>query len=457
MASSSTSLPRIDADPAHQLSVQADRPADPTLGSSETRAGVRGAGTGTGTGAGAGSDGSYPGTRRSTVSHHSVHIVLPEEDDEEDHSESRSLSSRSSYSTCSSSAGSAHICSRKSDTAFHDDDDGNIGGGASPSARQLFWTYVGLTPVLLSILALFAGLLQWLPAAENGIVLHWDRFGMGMIGWSIAFGLRTPIFALFSSSHLFHLNDLLCEWCTLLSAAALEETLRLGLITLLGIRQDFGELYWMGLGWAGIETAYYIAQSLVYSRWLSDDDYRAVSTSATITTTTTTTTTSSRCYEGYGAVVLPTTAPVPGATGGQNHGTTKALGPTPIDSLNHHNHNSDYNNSHHNDNSNNEDDDDEEGDLVPTRVARHLLGIDRPWWSLMGRTSSMMVHIGLGCWLGHSGAGLLLPAVLVHGALYVIWGIFLPDQWSVPATSYGTFMAAMAIFLIGLALYGQIV
>ncbi|KAF9963198.1 hypothetical protein BGZ70_007566 [Mortierella alpina] len=393
---SSTSSPHIDADTTHQLSTHTDRPTDPTLGSLETRTGVRGAGTGTGTGTGSG--GSHPGTRRSTVSHHSVHIVLPEEDDdeeEEDHSESRSISSRSSYSTCSSSAGSAHVCSRKSEDG--DDDDGHVGGGVSPSARQLFWTYVGLTPVLLSILALFAGLLQLLPAAENGIVLHWDRFGVGMVGWFIAFGFRTPIFALFSK--IFHLDDLLCEWCTLLSAAALEETLRLVLITLLEIRQDFGALYWMGLG-------------------------RATT-------------------PGTGLA----------ATGAQDqNGATKALGPTQIDSVN--------NNSNSNTNSNNgnnNDGDDNVEDLVPTPVARHLLGIDRPWWSLMGRTSSMMVHIGLGCWLGHAGAALLLPAALVHGALYVIWGIFLPDQWSVPATSYGTFMAAMAIFLIGLALYGQIV
>ncbi|KAF9990590.1 hypothetical protein BGZ75_000787 [Mortierella antarctica] len=426
---SSTSPPQLGADTTRGLSLHAGQQDDAALGPSETSTGVRGAGTGTGSGSGT-------GTRRSTVSHHSVHIVLPEQDDEDDPSDSRSISSRSSYSTCSS-AGSAHVCSRKG-SAFGDSDDDDVGGGASLSARQLFWTYVGLTPVLLSIMALFAGILQLLPAAENGILIHWDRFGAGMVGWLIAFGFRTPIFALFSK--VLHLHDHLCEWCTLLSAAALEETLRLSLITLMDIHHDFGHIYWMGLGWAGIETAYYIAQSLVYSRWLSEDHYRVVSTTAT------TTATSPTC-EGYGAVTTAGTL----ASSAQDHGTIKALVEARIDTIN----NSSSNN-------NNDDDDDAGGDeddkdLVPTRVARHLLGIDRPWWSLLGRTSSMMVHIGLGCWLGDSGWELLLPAALVHGALYVIWGVFLPDQWSVAATSYGTFIAAMAIFFIGLALYGQIV
>ncbi|KAF9575114.1 hypothetical protein EC968_004340 [Mortierella alpina] len=335
-----------------------------------------------------------------------------------------------------------------------DDGDGDGSGGISVSARQLFWTYVGLTPVLLSILALFAGLLQWLPAAENGILIHWDRFGVGMVGWLLAFGFRTPIFALFSK--VLHFNDTLCEWCTLLSAAVLEETLRLGFITLMAIRLDFGQIYWMGLGWAGIETAYYIAQSLVYSRWLSDDHYRTVAT--TTTTTTTTITAASPTHQGYGTVTTAGATAL-ASSGAQDHpGTTKAHDETGIDTIHHHHHNNNNNNIISIKDPDDDDDDDKDGgNLVPTRVARHLLGIDRPWWSLMGRTSSMMVHIGLGCWLGDSGWKLLLPAALVHGALYVIWGVFLPDQWSVPATSYGTFMAAMAIFLIGLALYGQIV
>ncbi|KAF9956018.1 hypothetical protein BGZ72_003092 [Mortierella alpina] len=411
MASSGSSI-QVGAGTAHGLSIH----ASPTLGQSETSTGIRGAGTGTGSG-------SVPGTRRSTVSHHSVHIVLPDEDDEDDHSDSRSISSRSSYSTCSSSAGSAHICSRKGDAAFDEDE-----GGVALSSRQLFWTYVGLTPVLVSILALFAGLLQLLPAAENGILIHWDRFGLGMVGWLIAFGFRTPIFALFTK--VLHLNDNLCEWCTLLSAAVLEETLRLGLMTLMDMRQNFGHIYWMGLGWAGVETAYYIAQSLVYSRWLSDDNYRAVSTAAANATLVT-----PPLYEGYGAVATSETL----ASTVQDNGSAKTLDELRHDHIHINNHG------------------EEDENLVPTRLARHLLGIDRPWWSLMGRTSSMMVHIGLCCWLGHSGWVLLLPAVLVHGALYVIWGMFLPDQWSVPATSYGTFIAAMAMFFIGLALYGQIV
>ncbi|KAF9279994.1 hypothetical protein BGZ68_007561 [Mortierella alpina] len=425
---SSGSPSQIGTDTTHEPSIHASRQDDPALGQSETRTGVRGAGTGTGSESG-------PGTRRSTISHHSVHIVLPEEEDddaEDDHTDNRSISSRSSYSTCSSSAGSAHVCSRKNDGAFIDYE-----GEVCPSSRQLFWTYVGLTPVLLSILALFAGLLQSLPAAENGILIHWDRFGVGVIGWLIAFGFRTPIFALFS--RVLHLSDNLCEWCTLLSGAALEETLRLGLIILMGIGQDFGHIYWMGLGWAGIETAYYIVQSLVYSRWLSDDDnYRAVYTTAPPPPPT---------YEGYGAVA--TQGPLMASSVSNN--ATKAVVETRIDNIN-------DDDEDHNSNSNvDENDHDVANNFVPTRVARHLLGIDRPWWSLMGRTSSMMVHIGLGCWLGNAGWVLLLPAALVHGTLYVIWGVFLPDQWSVPATSYGTFIAAMAIFFIGLALYGQIV
>ncbi|KAF9436511.1 hypothetical protein BGZ76_003729 [Entomortierella beljakovae] len=355
-------------------------------------------------GAGLGS-GSASGT--AAPSRRSVLISVPEQDDD-----NISIASKSSYSSYSSSASSTSSPSSPRNhcdcsSSNHCCKLSNIDEELEPSARQLFWTYVFLSPILLSILAAFAGLLLLLTWSNNESITHWDRFGYGMIGWSISFVSRTPIYSMFEK--ILHLDPYLCEVSTLLSAGILEEIVRLGIIIALGIGKDFGSLYWLGLGWAGVETLYYIGQSIGYSLWLSEDDYRAVaSISSTISPT------------GYTA----------------NYRTLE------------------------NNTKDNEEEDlsDLQDGFVPPRQIRHLLGIDRPWWSLMGRTSSMMVHLGLCCWLGYYGWRLLVPAALVHGSLYIIWGAILPEKhWSVPATSYGTLMAAMAIFLIGLALYGQIV
>lgn len=183
----------------------------------------------------------------------------------------------------------------------------------------------------------------------------------------------------------------------------------MGILALSGIGGDFEAVYSLGLGWSGIETVYYIGQSLFYTRWFSDDDYRPI-THVSIAEVATTPSTSAA------AMAIA---------------STDVNGIKIQDHLGH--------------------------GIVSTKEARHLLGIDRPWWSLMGRTSSMMVHIGLSCWLGYYGWILLIPAALVHGTLYVIWGALMPYYWTVPATSYGTMMAAMGVFLIGLALYGEII
>lgn len=428
-------------------------------------------GTGSGTGVGAGTG--TAGARNTATSHRSVQITVPEQDEygiahannDQEGDDTGSISSRSSYSTYSSSTGSlqaldhnykGHSYGEGGESREEEEEEEEE---EEASSRRLFWTYVGLTPVLLSILVLFAVLLQFLPSsAESGeYIVHWDRFGEGVIGWTIAFAVRTPLFAFFSNT-LTHSHNLqedlyLCEWSTLLSAGALEETLRLVIILLLGIGEDFGAVYWLGLGWAGVETVYYIGQSLVYTRWLAsssspslDEDYRAVAagissevaatTSVVVSPTVTTSLLASTNASAGGPSTSTSTSETPstfesgytnGRVGVANH--TKTLHA----------------------------DIEEAEDLVPTREARHLLGLDRPWWSLMGRTSSMMVHIGLCCWLGHSGWRLLLPAAVVHGSLYVIWGVFMPEQWSVPATSYGTWIAALGVFLIGLALYGEIV
>ncbi|KAF9540229.1 hypothetical protein EC957_004474 [Mortierella hygrophila] len=417
-------------------------------------------GTGTGTVAGVGAGTAVAGARNTATSHRSVQITVPGQDEhgnthannDQDGDDTGSTSSRSSYSTYSSSTGSLHALDH------HNRKGHSHGEGCEPgeeeeeaSSRRMFWTYVGLTPILLSILVLFAVLLQFLPSsAESGEnIVHWDRFGEGAIGWIIAFAARTPLFALFSKtlshSHNPQEDFYLCEWSTLLSAGALEETLRLAIILFLGIGEDFGAVYWLGLGWAGVETVYYIGQSLVYTRWLasptSDEDYRTVAAGIGNGVAATTS-----------MVVAPTVstsllASVNASAGGPSTSTSTSETPSSLES------------GYTNGKSRvaNHTDIEEAEDLVPTREARHLLGLDRPWWSLMGRTSSMMVHIGLCCWLGRSGWRLLLPAAAVHGSLYVIWGVFMPDGWSVPATSYGTWIAALGVFLIGLALYGEIV
>ncbi|KAG0002470.1 hypothetical protein BGZ79_002892 [Entomortierella chlamydospora] len=345
-------------------------------------------------GAGTGS-----GSLTAATSRRSVIIAVPEQD-----SDNVSVSSRSSYSSYSSSSSSTHSL------LFPCDQDDHLDSGHCDqelSARQLFWTYVALSPILISIWAIFAALLLLLTPVDNDSTIRWDWFGAGMFGWMTAFASRTPIYTLFERVLL--MDRVQCEWSTLLSAGALEEVIRLGIISVLGIGGDFGAVYWLGLGWAGVETLCYIGQSLFYSLWLSEDDYRAV-------------------------ITLSSSTP---ATTGQtaNYGTVE-----------------------NNTKDSEEDLSDMRDEVVPPREVRHLLGIDRPWWSLMGRTSSMMVHIGLCCWLGYYGWKLLIPAILTHGALYIVWGALMPEQhWSVPATSYGTLIAAMGIFLIGLALYGEIV
>jgi hypothetical protein len=237
-----------------------------------------------------------------------------------------------------------------------------------------------------------------------------------MVGWMVAFGLRTPIFAIVSS--VLELNPYICEWSTLFVGASAEELIRLTLLSTLNLRDDFGAVYWLGLGWAGMETFYYIGQSLIYSRWLSEDDYHAVTTVG----------------------ILEIDEEVVGATDSRVPKDPKTSVTTELALA-----------------SDDEEEAQVEDDDVPLREVRHLLGIDRPWWSLMGRTSSMMVHLGLSSWLGYAGWKLLVPAATVHAAIYVLWGVFTPGRWTVPAASYCTLMASMAIFLIGLALYGQIV
>ncbi|KAF9358696.1 hypothetical protein BGX26_001132 [Mortierella sp. AD094] len=355
-------------------------------------------------GAGTGS-----GSLTAATSRRSVLIAVPEQD-----SDNVSVSSRSSYSTYSSSSSSTNSLLLPCEQDDHSgskncrkDHRDSLDEDRELSARQLFWTYVALSPILLSIWALFAALLLLLTPVDNDSTIRWDRFGTGMFGWMIAFASRTPIYTLFE--RVLRMDPILCEWSTLLSAGVLEEVARLGIISVLGIGGDFGAVYWLGLGWAGIETLYYIGQSLFYSLWLSEGDYRAVTTLSSSTPATT------------------------GQT--SNYGTVENNAKDIEEDLS-----------------------DMQDEIVPPREVRYLLGIDRPWWSLMGRTSSMMVHIGLCCWLGYSGWKLLLPAALTHGALYIVWGALMPEQhWSVPATSYGTLIAAMGIFLIGLALYGKIV
>ncbi|GJJ73797.1 hypothetical protein EMPS_06155 [Entomortierella parvispora] len=369
-----------------------------------------------------------------STTNRSVHIVVPSRSglSDNDNNDAISISTKSSYSTYSSlqdldAASGKRSCDDNSDN----DDDSDI----NASARRLFWIYVALAPILLSILVLFAGLLQLLPANDQeGYLIHWDSFGVGALGWMFTFGSRTPIFALLSN--ILELNSYCCEWYTLVLGAAVEEITRWILLSALNIRSDFGAVYWLGLGWAGMETIYYIGQSLVYSHWLSDDDYRAVTTATSIGVMDAIhqqqddegEEDEERRLESItrkdpeNELLLPTTTTT----------TTTSTAAVSLDS-------------------------DAGEEDVSTREVRHLLGIDRPWWSLMGRTSSMMVHLGLCGWLGYGGWKLLVPAAMIHAAIYVLWGVFMPGKWSVPAASYGTLMTAMAIFLIGLALYGQIV
>lgn len=77
------------------------------------------------------------------------------------------------------------------------------------------------------------------------------------------------------------------------------------------------------------------------------------------------------------------------------------------------------------------------------------------WWGVMWRFSWIMIHIGFSCWIAFSYT-LVFPAAFIHGLLLVIWGYCLP-VFGIPATSYGTLLVTISVFLIGLALFQQIV
>ncbi|KAF9969866.1 hypothetical protein BGZ73_007604 [Actinomortierella ambigua] len=311
-------------------------------------------------------------------------------------SASSSWSSRTHDSLDSAEAAS---CSEDEDEDDQGDCDDNCALDTPTKGRRLFWSYMSLAPILALVVVAFATLLQVLvddnDPDHDHRVIHLDVFGIGMAGWTISFVLRRPVFAILS--HGLHLDPFLCECLTLLAAGVLDESVRLALLSwvVLGslynnsdsisttsssfsssfAREDFGKVYWLGLGWASIETLYYLIQSLVFSRWLTREEAK---------------------------------------------------------------------------------------DPEARYKVRQMLGIDlertSPWWSVMGRVSSLMVHVGLCCWLGRLGWHMLVPAMVVHGSLYLVWGVIMPyRRWSVPATSYGTLMIALSVFLIGLALYGEIV
>lgn len=124
----------------------------------QSRASTIGAGAGAGTWTG-------PGTRQSSLRNsQSAQFQAHFQDDNE------SVSSRSSYSTYSSSISSPH--NPDTEGAKHisyPTDDQEM------TSTQLFWTYVALTPILLSILVLFAGLLQLLPLSTTGVIVHWGN------------------------------------------------------------------------------------------------------------------------------------------------------------------------------------------------------------------------------------------------------------------------------------------
>ncbi|CAG8441483.1 16393_t:CDS:1 [Acaulospora morrowiae] len=77
------------------------------------------------------------------------------------------------------------------------------------------------------------------------------------------------------------------------------------------------------------------------------------------------------------------------------------------------------------------------------------------WWGVMWRTSWTMAHIGFSCWITWN-CWLFFPAAIIHGLLDVVWGYCLP-VFDIPATSYGTFIITLCTFLVGLALFGQII
>lgn len=124
----------------------------------QSRASTIGAGAGAGTWTG-------PGTRQGSLRNsQSAQFQAHFQDD------SGSISSRSSYSTYSSSTSSLHNLNTEGTKRHSCPADEQ-----EMTSTQLFWTYVALAPILLSILALFAGLLQLLPSSTNGVIVHWGN------------------------------------------------------------------------------------------------------------------------------------------------------------------------------------------------------------------------------------------------------------------------------------------
>ena len=148
-------------------------------------------GTGTGTGTGVGAGIATAGARNTATLHRSVQLTVPDQDEhgsahannDQDGNDTSSISSRSSYSTYSSSTGSLQALDHHNHKG-HSHGEGDEPGEEEEeeeeaSSRRMFWTYVSLTPVLLSILVLFAVLLQFLPSStESGeYIVHWGKSG----------------------------------------------------------------------------------------------------------------------------------------------------------------------------------------------------------------------------------------------------------------------------------------
>lgn len=143
----------------------------------------------TGTGIGA-ATGAGAGVRTTATSHRSVQITVPENNDDQgnahqnnEEGDTSSISSRSSYSTYSSSTGSLEgLDHHNHKGSGHYGECSGVGAEEEEetSSRRMFWTYVALTPVLLSILVLFAVLLQFLPSSiESGeYIVHWGKLAL---------------------------------------------------------------------------------------------------------------------------------------------------------------------------------------------------------------------------------------------------------------------------------------
>jgi len=131
--------------------------------------------------------GSTPGTV--SAPDRSVQIMVPPRNGNVDNdnidNDAVSISTQSSYSTYSSSQELGVASSKRScnDHNVDDDDDDDDENDNNQSARKLFWIYAALTPILLSILVLFAGLLQLLPAndQEGHLLVHWGKYNLGLI------------------------------------------------------------------------------------------------------------------------------------------------------------------------------------------------------------------------------------------------------------------------------------